>query len=92
MGKSGLSRARGRSVMSALVEKITGLFGRRTLHQSGLRAWCRAGSSLEHDRVRERHGSDGESNRASWLANGHQENPEYKGRKEIGLPMPVAFF
>src|SRR5437660_11745066 len=38
-----------RSEMSALVEKKTGLDGKRTLIQGGLCAWCRAGSSFAQD-------------------------------------------
>jgi hypothetical protein len=35
--------------MSALVEKKTGLDGKRTLIQGGFRPWCRAGSIFAQD-------------------------------------------
>jgi hypothetical protein len=35
--------------MSALVEKNTGLEGKRTLIQSGFLAWCNVGSIFEQD-------------------------------------------
>src|SRR5579884_37288 len=41
-----------KSEMSALVEKKTGLDGRRTLIQGGLRAWCNAGSIFAQGMVK----------------------------------------
>src|SRR5207302_11369135 len=38
-----------KSEISALVEKKTGLFGRRTLIHSGLRGWCSEGSIFTQD-------------------------------------------
>jgi hypothetical protein len=38
-----------KSEMSALVEKKTGLDGKRTLIQAGLCGWCKAGSIFAQD-------------------------------------------
>jgi hypothetical protein len=38
--------------MSALVEKKTGLLGKRTLIQGGFCAWCKAGSIFAQDMAR----------------------------------------